>query len=666
MGENRLGCVPSLPSAFRSKFTTPLNHQLHATCKMAPHEGSEEPPSKRVRIKSHHGELGQAALPRSLIRAITPPLSKRGSSQIHNTNNDCETKSEDGGTNITANQDYPDKGSHSKEQILRDNMLSTETPTSFKFLRSPFRLTRIRDFPEQHNIDTITLHDILRDPMIKQCWQFNFLFDIDFIMGALDPDVAAIVRMKIVHGFWKADDERRLRLLEQAQLYPNVELITAHMPEPFGTHHSKMMIMLRHDDTAQVVVHTANMIPKDWANLTQGVWRSHLLPLLSKAPEANNTKVANDLSTTDENQQVGSGIRFKSDIIRYLKAYQGRTRTLVDELDKYDFSSIRAAFISSVPSRVRESSSTEQTFTEFGWPGLHQILRSIPCPERKDSGPGSIVVQISSIATLTEKWLDNLLSVLRSNSGQAPPTGLGKAKKPRVWFVFPSAEEVRQSLDGYASGASIHMKIQSAAQAKQLSMLKPMLCHWTSTQPSTISKEDAPDVMKVTRREAHRNQAAPHIKTYIRFTDGKMEEIHWAMLTSANLSQQAWGALSSSGTVRICSYEVGVVVWPQLFLEPEEKSDCEARMVPMFGKDVPTAEETGELLEGDNEGKKKVFVGMRMPYDLPLTLYGPNTKPWCTSATYLEPDTKGRVWGNVDAAMLAGIRGSRMLQNADN
>lgn len=27
------------------------------------------------------------------------------------------------------------------------------------------------------------------------------------------------------------------------------------MPEPFGTHHSKMMILLRHDDLAQYVIY---------------------------------------------------------------------------------------------------------------------------------------------------------------------------------------------------------------------------------------------------------------------------------------------------------------------------------------------------------------------------------------------------------------------------
>lgn len=47
---------------------------------------------------------------------------------------------------------------------------------------------------------------------------------------------------------------------QAAESYPNVQLIPAYMPDPFGTHHTKMMILFRHDDFAQVVIHTANMI----------------------------------------------------------------------------------------------------------------------------------------------------------------------------------------------------------------------------------------------------------------------------------------------------------------------------------------------------------------------------------------------------------------------
>lgn len=47
---------------------------------------------------------------------------------------------------------------------------------------SPIQLTRIRDIDASKNVDTIGLDDILGDPLIRECWQFNYLFDVDFLM----------------------------------------------------------------------------------------------------------------------------------------------------------------------------------------------------------------------------------------------------------------------------------------------------------------------------------------------------------------------------------------------------------------------------------------------------------------------------------------------------
>ena len=42
-------------------------------------------------------------------------------------------------------------------------------------------------------------------------------------------------------------------LQEAAKRYKNVQVLTAFMPEAFGTHHSKMFILFRHDSQAQYV-----------------------------------------------------------------------------------------------------------------------------------------------------------------------------------------------------------------------------------------------------------------------------------------------------------------------------------------------------------------------------------------------------------------------------
>lgn len=226
----------------------------------------------------------------------------------------------------------------------------------------------------------------------------------------------------------------------------------------FGTHHSKMMILLRHDDTAQVVIHTANSIVSDWTTLTNAVWRSPLLPLLKEHPP-----------TADQQlHPLGSGQRFKQDLLDYLRAYDARRvtcRPLVEALSKYDFSAVKAALVASVPGRYRPSSPRS-----WGWLNLKKALGEVPTQE----GKAEVVVQISSIATLGAKdtWLqDNFFKALSASKSSA-------ASKPKFKVVFPSADEIRRSVDGYGSGSSIHMRIQSQQQTKQLEYMKPMFHHW--------------------------------------------------------------------------------------------------------------------------------------------------------------------------------------------
>lgn len=245
------------------------------------------------------------------------------------------------------------------------------------------------------------------------------------------------------------------------------------MPEMFGTHHSKLMVLFRHDDTAQVIVHTANMISKDWTNMTNAVWQSPHLPKCRPGTEGVSSNVPSRLPP-------GSGGRFKADFLSYLRAYDKQRRTckdLSDKLSQYDFSSIKAAFIASVPGTHDAHDLSE---TAWGWASLKRCLREVPCSE----GPSRVVVQVSSIATLGAKddWLQKTLFGALAASKSA------NLKRPKFSVVFPTADEIRRSLDGYASGGSIHTKIQSAQQQKQLQYLRPLFCHWANDSPYGLRK----------------------------------------------------------------------------------------------------------------------------------------------------------------------------------
>ncbi|KAL8948385.1 MAG: hypothetical protein Q9222_005426 [Ikaeria aurantiellina] len=412
-----------------------------------------------------------------------------------------------------------------------------------------------------------------------------------------------------------------------------------------------MIILFRHDELAQVNIVTGNFIARDWS-MCQAVWRSPLLPL-SQSP----------LSSQDPQHPlpIGSGLRLKRDLLAYLRAYgQKRTGSLTTELDKYDFTAIRAALIASVPGKQILRSIDPDQETLWGWPALRYTLSSIEAKNPTGKTP-RVVMQCSSVASVGEKWMKDVF--LRTLATSAAPS----TQQPKFSLVFPTADQIRRSVDGYASGSSIHMKTQTPAQKKQVDYLKPMLCHWAGDGLDLASKEQLADDGKPPVREALRGRAAPHIKTYIRFSDEAMTRIDWAIMTSANLSKQAWGeAATAGGGVRVCSYEIGVVVWPALW-------DQEAEMVPVFGKDLPDGEIVGDDEEGserrqaeddgdettDEEGgkgiregereeekttKKKIRVGLRMPYDLPLVPYAEHEMPWCATAPCAEPDWMDRIW----------------------
>ncbi|KAF2113468.1 tyrosyl-DNA phosphodiesterase 1 [Lophiotrema nucula] len=599
------------------------------------------PTSKRRKLDAQHNTITEPntttlATAKGVDRPISPPASRRKRS-VTPSPSTARVKAATTATSKAGNQ------------------LKDESEDGRDFLTSPFQLTHIRDLSPAENEDSVMLEDILGDPMIKECWNFNFLFDLDFVMSKFDADVRSLVQVKIVHGFWKRDDERRIGMHEMAERYPNIELISAYMPDPFGTHHSKMLILLRHDDTAQIVIHTANMISRDWGNMTQAVWRSPLLLL-----KTDDYKTTLEQDSSPETFPIGSGERFEIDFLWYLNAYGKRLKDLSKVLCNYNFSAVRAAFIGSAPSRQKLANADPATHTSWGWLGLREILSTIPIarPAEAASTP-HIVIQISSIATLgqTPAWLQHLQSVLRSSYttstsraestspskkanffAKRPKATATKAPEPMFNIIFPTAEEIRTSLDGYASGGSIHTKIQSAAQQRQLQYLRPLLCHWR--HPSSSSSTEEP------RREAMRGPAAPHIKTFIRFSNSEHASIDWAMVTSANFSKQAWGDLENKNKeIWIQSWECGVVVWPQLFKQDSfggqegKAKEEEVLMVPVFGRDLPAEEDVAEGL------KAHEVVGFRMPYDLPLSPYKTDETPWVATMNHEESDWKGVVWG---------------------
>ncbi|KEF59929.1 uncharacterized protein A1O9_04777 [Exophiala aquamarina CBS 119918] len=538
----------------------------------------------------------------------------------------------------------------SKVKSTGSSQISKAMP---KVVPSPFSLTSIRDLSASQNKDTVSLHDIIGNPLIKEAWIFNFCFDIDWMMNYFDVDVRDLVKVKVVHGSWRKEDGNRIGIEDACRRWPNVEAIAAYLPDQFGTHHSKMFVLFTHDDLAQVVIHTANMLNKDWSNMTQAIWQS---PLLPKLHENSDCAIG----------RYGSGSRFKYDFMVYLNAYGSKTKALRGQLDQYDFSAVRGALVSSVPSRMKDPSQTSLIGGDeklWGYPGLCRVLRAIkPSPTPTFTKPTPhphLVCQVSSIATLPMTWISRFFTAIFNQDNKTPSGSLD-----HVSIIYPTPSNVALSLDGYASGGPIHTKAQSAAHLKQISSLRNTLSQWTEG-PSTGHR-------------AERHEAAPHIKTYVQYRErptaqNPAPDIDWALLTSANLSTQAWGAYrEKEKEVVVQSFEIGVLVWPELFSDDfddlmptapdhiddkstnattpgQRSSRAIIHMVPVFGQNTPSPSSSSPPLAESHTPDKApnantTIVGLRIPYDLPLTRYGPTELPWSPQASYETRDRHGRRW----------------------
>ena len=597
----------------------------------------------------------RAAFLSSISRSISPPgvsTSATATPQPPNDEPFAPGKDAAAYTKATPKSSSLASGHHDTQKAADTSSSNpgAERTSRPKLLPSPFNLTSIRNLPSSKNVDAVSLHQVLSNPLIKEAWVFNYCFDVDWMMSYFDSDIRSQVKVKIVHGSWRTENSNKIGIDDACRRWNNVEAFTAYLPDPFGTHHSKMFILFTHDDHAQVIIHTANMLEKDWTNMTQAAWASPMLTLLD------------DQKSTPTFGKIGSGSRFKHDLLAYLAAYGSKAKSLRNQLAQFDFSSVRGALIASVPSHMKDFSTSQDVRVLskqklWGYPSLLRALKTILLPQKKtdytndDSySPSShVVCQISSIATLPQTWLNQFFPIL---ANLPSPNSTNQAWDPsRISVLYPTPANVATSLDGYASGGSIHTKAQSAAHLKQIAGLRNTLCQW-SKGPKEATRSG-------------RHEAAPHIKTYVCFSakptmEKPVQDIRWALLTSANLSQQAWGTLRETGKgkqkekeVVVQSFEIGVLVWPELFAEDFDTGEEEgipqanisgrnARMVPVFGSDTPSPPDINSASGGSST--LDTLVGLRLPYDLPLTPYGHDDMPWSMQGTYEQADRFDRRW----------------------
>jgi tyrosyl-DNA phosphodiesterase-1 len=147
----------------------------------------------RKRRKTTQEDGNTRALPNSLTATVSPPPLRRRKQEVVNSTQDSDTESR---------KELP--GRQDKVPITKPHNGEGQS-----IVESPFQLTWIRDLPESSNVDAITLKDIIGDPLISECWEFNYMHNVDFLMSHFDPDVRDLVKVHIVHGFWQDEHKSK-------------------------------------------------------------------------------------------------------------------------------------------------------------------------------------------------------------------------------------------------------------------------------------------------------------------------------------------------------------------------------------------------------------------------------------------------------------------------
>ncbi|XP_041669992.1 tyrosyl-DNA phosphodiesterase 1 [Cheilinus undulatus] len=445
-------------------------------------------------------------------------------------------------------------------------------------LNDPYRfyLNKVTGLDKKYNTGALHIRDIL-SPLfgtLKESVQFNYCFDIAWMVKQYPPEFRDRPVL-IVHGDKR---EAKARLVQQAQPFPHVRFCQAKLDIAFGTHHTKMML-LWYEEGFRVIILTSNLIRADWYQKTQGMWMSPLFPRLPKG----SSESAGESPTF-----------FKRDLLEYLASYRApELEEWIQRIKEHDLSETRVYLVGSTPGRYVGSD-----MDRWGHLRLRKLLY-----DHTDPVPGEerwpVIGQFSSIGSMgldKTKWL--------AGEFQRTMTMLGKSSlrpDPPIHLVYPSVEDVRTSLEGYPAGGSLPYSIQTAQ--KQL-WLHSYFHRWKANTTG-------------------RSHAMPHIKTYMRASPD-FSQLAWFLVTSANLSKAAWGALEKNNTqVMVRSYELGVLFIPSAF---------NMKTFPVHRNPFPVSSSSSSS-------------GFPVPFDLPPSCYSPKDQPWIWNIPYSQaPDTHGNIW----------------------
>ncbi|GAB2231535.1 hypothetical protein Drorol1_Dr00010543 [Drosera rotundifolia] len=473
-----------------------------------------------------------------------------------------------------------------------------ETVSQFNFTRDQlpltFRLMRVQGLPAWTNTSSVSISDVIKGDVLFAVLS-NYMVDLDWLLPAC-PALKKVPYVLVVHG----EGDGTLEYMKRTKP-ANWILHKPPLPISYGTHHSKAMLLV-YPRGVRVIVHTANLIFVDWNNKSQGLWMQ-------------------DFPWKNENNP-SKACSFESDLVDYLSALKlpevnaqlpslGSFKINASFFKKFDYGSASVRLIASVPGYHSGGN-----LRKWGHMKLRSVLEQCTFDQKFHKSP--LVYQFSSLGSLDEKWMTELKSSMSSGSLEdKSPLGLGE---PLI--IWPTVEDVRCSLEGYAAGNAIPSPLKNVEKE----FLKKYWAKWKATHSG-------------------RCRAMPHIKTFARYNG---QNLAWFLLTSANLSKAAWGALQKNNTqLMIRSYELGVLFLPSIPKKGLGFSCTEDGASLKDGEPLDSGTQKTKLVTLNWQGNVDSdleLVRLPLPYELPPKLYSIEDVPWSWDRRYQKKDVYGQVW----------------------
>ncbi|CAK9146811.1 unnamed protein product [Ilex paraguariensis] len=464
-------------------------------------------------------------------------------------------------------------------------------------LPSTFRLLKVQGLPTWANTNAVSIGDVIQGNVLIAILS-NYMVDLDWLLSVC-PTLKKVPHVLVLHG----EGDGTLEYMKRKKP-ANWILHKPPLPISYGTHHSKAMLLV-YPQGVRIIVHTANLIHVDWNNKSQGLWMQ-------------------DFPWKDQNSS-SKACGFESDLIDYLSALKwpefnanlpalGSFNINSSFFKKFDYSSAVVRLIASIPGYHSGSN-----LKKWGHMKMRAVLQE--CVFDKEFQKSPLIYQFSSLGSLDEKWMAELAFSMSSGvSKDKTPLGVGE---PLI--IWPTVEDVRCSLEGYAAGNAIPSPLKNVEKE----FLKKYWAKWKASHTG-------------------RGRAMPHIKTFARYNG---QNLAWFLLTSSNLSKAAWGALQKNNSqLMIRSYELGVLFLPSS-IKPGSKFSCTDDGYPAKDNNdlVKNSEAKRTTLvtlakQGNTNADSCEVIQLPVPYELPPQRYSAEDVPWSWDRRYYKKDVYGQVW----------------------